>query len=521
MILYFANRELEILGTASTSLPRGLIIVDDEKVEDIDTGVATFTATLSFTSQNRLSVEQMTQEGNYVLRSDGHDAECYTIITATTSAKNKERLIECEDAGLDLLNEIAPAYTATTAMTIAQYIEMFAGDAGFEIGVNELSHLTRTLSWDAESTVTERIRSVATQFDGAEISYSFEIQNLNITGMFINVWKARGTDIEEQLRLDRDIDDIRVISTVESLVTGLKVIGGTPDGQDTPITLRGYSYDDGDIYVDSNGRLLSREAAGRWSRIGGESYIIGQFTYETTNRGELFTRAYNYLTQYRNPLYNYEIDVVRGLENCHIGDRVNVVDDLGEVYVSARILQLSTSVTNGTKSATLGDFLIRDSGMSQKVLELASQFETLAANRNLYTWFAYADDDQGTGISLSPSGKTYMGTATLRSTPTVDISDPSIFTWVSLGGGEATDFYNLTITSSAGTVFLDTLVTTTLTATVILNEYEMAQADLTANNLEVNWYNVTTGVKLGTGLTYSVVNATSLNVTAKLETTGA
>lgn len=519
MILYFADREMKILGQASTSLPKGLIIVDDQKTEDIDTGVATFDATLSFEVGNRLQVEQMTQEGNYVLRSDGHDAECYTIITAETSAKKKERRIECEDAGLDLLNEIAPAYEAPRAMTIEEYITHFVGDAGFKIWVNEIPTLTRTLSWDAESTTTERIRSVATQFDGAEISYSFSVENLSVTGMYINIWKARGTDINEQLRLDRDIDDIRVISTVEDLVTGLNVVGGVPDGSEDPITLRGYTYDDGDIFVDSNGRLLSRESAQRWSRIGGSSYIVGLFNYDTTSQSELFSRAFSYLNRYREPLYNYEIDVVRGLENCHIGDRVNVVDDLGEVYVSARILQLSTSVTEGMKQATLGDYLIKGSGVSTKVLELASQFESIAQNRNLYTWFAYADDDQGTGISLSPAGKTYMGTATLRTSPTVDISDPSIFTWVSLGG--ASEFYNLTITSSAGTVFLDTLVTTTLTATVILNEYEMTQADLTANDLEVNWYDIGTGVKIGTGLTYAVTNVTSLNVTAKLETIGA
>ena len=52
-----------------------------------------------------------------------------------------------------------------------------------------------------------------------------------------------------------------------------------------------------------------------------------------------------------------------------------------------------------------------------------------------YTWRAYADDNQGNGISLSPTGKDFIGVAYNMNGPIVDISDPSIFTWTSASGG--------------------------------------------------------------------------------------
>lgn len=90
-----------------------------------------------------------------------------------------------------------------------------------------------------------------------------------------------------------------------------------------------------------------------------------------------------------------------------IGDRVNIVDDAGGLYLSARILKLETSIAEDTRTATLGEYLIQDSGIAQKVEELAAQVKASGA-QSRYTWIAYADDAAGNGISLDPTGKAYM-----------------------------------------------------------------------------------------------------------------
>ena len=389
MIVYFTNRQLNILGQASTGLPCGFTISEDWKVDEIDTGVSVFECVIPFDDDTRALVEACTKSGNYIMRNYDGANEFYTIVEREIDTKNQEVSIYAEDAGLDLLNEIVEAYEADKAYPITHYIEKFAYDSGFEIGVNEASSLTRKLSWDGESTAAERIASVATQFDGCEISFSFDIKGLEITRKYINIFKERGKDIGANLRLNEDIDRIVTKESIMNLATALKCTGGTPEDENTeddkepvPITLQGYKYDDGNFYVDGV-YLKSREALKKWSRYSwtkepnqtsAGGHITRPFTYDTLSQAELCTHALTELKKACEMEVNYEVDISKLPENIKIGDRINIIDDAGELYVSARLLKLEVSVSREEHKATLGEFLIKSSGISQKVMELAEQF---------------------------------------------------------------------------------------------------------------------------------------------------
>lgn len=383
MILYFADRQLNILGHASTELPEGLTVVEDQKTEDIETGIAVFECKLPFNRDTRTMVEECAAVGNYILRSHDQENEFYTIIDAEIDTKNQEVYIYAEDAGLDLLNEVCGPYEADAAYPIDHYINKFAYDSGFEIGINEASGLTRKLSWDGNATATERIASVATQFGGYEISYSYQIYGLEITKKCINIFKERGQDNGVQLRLNKEVDRIITKRTIKNLATALECVGGTPEGADEAITLDGYKYDDGDFYV-SGSRLYSREALKKWSRYNwtsepnqladNEGHIVAQFYYDTDAQSTLFAHALTELKRINDIEENYEIELTELPEGTKVGDWVNIVDDEGNSYVSARILLLETSVADQRKQVTLGEYLIRNSGISQKVTDLAAQF---------------------------------------------------------------------------------------------------------------------------------------------------
>lgn len=530
MILYFANRKLEIIGQASTELPKGLTIVEDKKSEDVETGVAVFECTIPFNDATREKVENCATVGNYILRSYNGENEFYTIIDSESDTKNQEVYVYAEDAGLDLLNEIVGAYEADAAYPIAHYIDKFAHDSGFEIGVNEVANLTRQLMWDGEQTVTERIASIATQFDGAEVSYSFAIDGMNVVSKFINIYKERGKDINEKLRLNKDIDRIITKKSIANLATALKCTGATPEqttqiievssdagspkvlykvsletksrtansvvilasvsgsldaeastlnegyvlsasiymggawhkvtlkatdeswkgtsahskefqftvsgipaGEKTftdikfavsredtkggnvgilaskscsqyvvtnyiqggvngegiserPMTLEGYVYDDGDFYVDGT-YLKSRTALAKWHRFGladstTQGHIERPFSYETLSQAELCAHSITELKKLREIEVNYEVDINKLPDYIRIGDRIDIVDDAGNLYVSARVLKLETSAVKDKHDATLGEYLIKGSGISQRVEELAAQFAvSAAANR--------------------------------------------------------------------------------------------------------------------------------------------
>ena len=389
MILYFADRKMNILGYATTQLKSTYLIVDDKKTEEVESGVSSFECEVSWASKDRLKLETMMDAGNYILRSNGNEKDFFTIIESNSDTSKQTISVYAEDAGMDLLNEIAMPFTSDKAYDIAHYIGLYAIDTGFEIGINEIPNLTRKLSWDGETTCTERIASIATQFDNAEISYSFETKGLLITHKYINIFKKRGKDTGEQLRLGYEIASIATNKSVANLATSLRVTGGIPDGKEEPITLNGYKYDDGDFYVWGS-RLNSRKALAIWSRYvwdkepnklnGYTGHIVQAYSYDTTSQQELCAHAITKLKKLCQMEVNYEADIIYLPENVKIGDRVNVVDNEGRLYTSTRVLKLETSVTSRKRTATLGEYLIKDSGISEKVRDLARQFAESTAS---------------------------------------------------------------------------------------------------------------------------------------------
>ena len=461
MIIYFADRKMQILGQASTNLNDGIFIVDDSKTEYVSNGVVIFEATVCYSGMAEKDMKKLCTAGNYLLRKHNAENEFYTIIDREFNEENREVTLYCEDAGMDLLNTIAEKYEASQAYTAVGYIDEWIRGTGFEIGVNEISNLKRKLKWDGESTVAERIASIATQFDNAEVSYSFEVEGMSVKRLLINLWKKRGKDAKVQLRLGRDVKNIRDKESVQTLATALRVTGGTAEGSSEPITLAGYNYDDGDIYTD--GKLLkSRSAVAKWgSTWSNGKHIERTYSFETTSQSELCAHAVTELKKLSSPTKTYEVDIVTMPDNLSIGDIVYIVSDKGELYISSRLLELKTSVSGKKIEAKLGDFVEEDSGIDDQVRSLA---------------------DKLANINTSP--------------------------------GSTASTLSLTVESSRGVVFTDTLVDTTLTAHVYKDGRELTASEV-ANVGKVVWYK--NGTKAHEGTSYRVQNVEAVRVSAQLE----
>ena len=163
-------------------------------------------------------------------------------------------------------------------------------------------------------------------------------------------------------------DRIRTKESIANIATALEVTGGIPEDSEEPITLQGYQYDDGDIYIDGT-KVKSREALKLWGRyMMKDSDIVGHITktysYDTMSQSELCTRSVNELKKACKMEVNYEIDISRLPECARVGDYINIVDDEGGLYLKARILKLESSETNDEHVATLGEYLIKDNGIS-------------------------------------------------------------------------------------------------------------------------------------------------------------
>lgn len=528
MIIYFCDRQLNILGQATTDLPEGFRVSKDKTAEDVESGVNTFECTITWTDDTRTDLKNAIETGYYILKSGKNDENynnLFQIIETEEDTKAQSIQLYAEDAGLDLLNTMCEE-TTLTGKTISQMITYFK-PADWTLNVQDAPTTTKTNTWDGESTCTERLRSVAGLWD-CELYYSFRIEGLQVKEKIINVVKRRGLqEAIPQLRLNYDIDRIVTKKSIADLVTALKVTGGTPDGSSTPINLKNYNYsytdpDTGDVYrVDATtGQMRNVTAMDRWSSaIDEDGLWVGSFSFDTTDKAVLAGQARAELQKLSVPAVNYEVDFAKLPDDVQIGDRVNIIDDDGELYLEARILKIETCEAEQTQTATIGDYLLKTSGISEMVQQLAADVAAIGDITPSYSWVAYADDNQGTNISLYPAGRTYIGIAVNKNTPTVDLTDPTAFAWMPL---EQADIVALSceITSSGGTLFLDTVIITTLTAHVFANGSELSAQQI-ADIGTIRWYdsNDLTTV-LGTGQTYQItaaMNLTAINMRARLE----
>ena len=485
MFLYFLDRSMNIITQGSINLPNSTHISNDNTSQEIEKSVDIFQFDMPFNKDELKITKQASEPGNYIITKNNNEFKHYTIIDRELEVDGDggNANLYCEDVGLDLLNELSFPFSSNEAKGIEYYANHVLYDSGFEIGINEISDIKLPLAWEDEVTVTARLLSLAETF-GCDIRYSYDIEDLTIKHKYINFYKKYGNDNGTTLRLGKEINSIKEKKSISELITALIVRGGTPEGEENPINLNGFSYDDGDIYVDGM-MIKSRNALSKWSRYLSESgtdvgHLVTTFSYDTTNKEELFLIAAAHLKTYCEPIVNYEIDIAYLPENVKIGDTLNIVDDSGDLYLSSRVLKLEISEANNTKNATLGEFLIKEDDRAEELKSLAEQFKELASKRTFYTWVAYADDKKGNGISLSPEKKKFIGMAYNKAVQKVDISDPSIFDWVPFN---TFDLYRGFITSDNGIILKSGKTTsTTMTANVWFEKTDIS------DQLTIKWY---------------------------------
>ena len=287
--------------------------------------------------------------------------------------------------------------------------------------------------------------SVANLF-GCELYYSFDIDRLQVTRKILNVTKKRGNQTAiPQLRLNFDVDRIYCKQSIADLVTAINVTGGTPENQEVPINLKNYTYSytdptTGDVYkVDKpTGQMRNITAMQRWSSvIDRDGLWVGSFTFDTTDKAVLAGQARAELQKRSQIAVNYEVDFAVLPDDVKIGDRVNIIDEHGELYLDARLLRIESSVTEEKRVAVIGEYLIRQSGISEKVAQMASDLASARENdRALAEQLQIVTDTVGSLFTLEVDSDIVLGTAHLTArllngkTDVKTDYDPNWFKWI-------------------------------------------------------------------------------------------
>lgn len=236
MILYFADRKMNIVGTAFTNKSGGYICYNDKETSEVDTGTVIFTANVAYPAGKREEAMQRMQSGNYMfVADDDGNAIFYTIVEMESTTLDRSVSIYAEDIGLDLLNNLCDPLEVTTPWTLKNYLDPFILGIDLEKGdwddpisetTNDSLKVALSLS---EQTAKERLQQICAAFD-VEPFVTFKIEGTNVTHKYLNVKQKRGTNNHVHLVIGREVNDIRVKQSVSDLATALKPKGSRPDG---------------------------------------------------------------------------------------------------------------------------------------------------------------------------------------------------------------------------------------------------------------------------------------------------
>ena len=316
-----------------------LIAYDDLFEQDLDTGIGVYEFKVDKTHDSIANIVV----GCYLFVLDGDLTRCFEIINIKENHNTK--IITAEDAGLDLLGESVWPYEADKSYNLEHYVSRFTLDAGWEIGINEISSSTvRKLKFEQFDTATKRLRALAKHFD-AEIVYSVEMLHDKPHRKLINFYKKYNAEKIVRLEYGTNVSNIEKTSSIDKLATALRVHG--PEG----LTIEGISYNDGRYWVGGD-TIHDLQEGARWSRHADVArdggYIVDIYESTAKSKEILFQEGLRQLKKRAYPEVTYEVALSEIGLDVKIGQQAEITDSEFKpaIALSARITSVKRSFSN-------------------------------------------------------------------------------------------------------------------------------------------------------------------------------
>jgi len=342
-------------------------------------------------------------------------------------------IVEAYSLSFELLNETVDAYTAPSAKTFSQYLSIFDPEGTLVVGTNEVSDKSLTCEWTEETTILNRLFSLANKFS-SEIEFVTCLNDdHSLKQITINAYKEHsdsyqgiGKDRRDLvLRYGQNISGIQKKSDVTDLYTCIKLTG--KDGM-TISSLDKTEYDSfGNIEYRSpknDSYVRAVQARDRFpSNLMNKNdrYIARYGTYETDNVNVLYGQALALLKKNCTPLVEYEVD---GYIDTGIGDTVSIEDSEYKptLYLEARVSEQIRSFTVPSKNkTTFSNFVEKQSEISP---ELLSRMQAMIDAKKSYTCSIITDN----GIVFKNGAGNTTLTASMMDVGN-DVTDNFTITW--------------------------------------------------------------------------------------------
>ena len=364
--LFILDKNFNVLGTLSNNGDFSKIIpyYEDLYTQDLVTGAETFEFTTSSYSKN----SQYLTVGNYVAFKYNSEYKLFNIVSIEENHEETlEKTVYCEMAGIELINQVVRPMKVVNN-SVKKFLESILFQTDWQLGKIDAG-FTQVMDFEITEhhTVYELIQEHVVGTFGAEISYRVEIENNEVTGKYIDIYKQRGRDNGYRFAYSKNIETISRTIDSSELVTAL--IGEGKNG----LTFKEVDLPDKPINQDF---IANETAYKQWNLKG--THLMGVYKCDTESPQELLRLTRIALEERSQPKAKYEVKVALIDKNLKIGDTVNIVDHEFNppLYLSGRVTQLKTSVTDPNKDeCILSNFKELKSNITDEMRKLASQLE--------------------------------------------------------------------------------------------------------------------------------------------------
>ncbi|MFB5516984.1 phage tail protein [Enterococcus gallinarum] len=282
------------------------------------------------------------------------------------------RTIECESFDVALIGDISDSYPSNKAQTIDYFINREIYNTVWEIRINELSHKTALPDCSGTGdTKKARLYSIAETFE-AELDFVLEFNNAKLRKAYIDIYQQRGTDLSNSvvLRTGDDIETIHRTTDIYTTFTEIKVLGSGAD-------ISRIKYDDGTYYTTDGSNILYNRVA---KKDRGGKKVMGYYSSDSSTPSTIFSEGLAYLKDNDEVKVNYEVSVIRGIDDYQVFDYVKIIDNEYNpaIRVKARVLEKTISRVDPSKNkAVFGNFVTLSSGISAQLKVLQKQLSKI------------------------------------------------------------------------------------------------------------------------------------------------
>lgn len=292
--------------------------------------------------------------GNYIMCRDSTGrGYWFTIYDDEDSLNGDDRALSCYSGTIDIVAEECPPFEDTVPRSFGWYFSKVFIDTGIQLGINELSGMTRTLKFESkDATNAEMLQFVLNAFDNAEARLDVTFDGSRPTRLTLNVFKRLGETVPKVLLSDESdsLTDLDRTGSISELGTSLLCYGAQDDNQ-KEISLVGKYYEE----KDSNGNILyvsPKDSPRIFSVKAHEEYYVQLPGKKTGEFDGYINRSYQSEASTQDSLWNEGLAQLKKIdhaivdykasgyvEGCDIGDNVQIAAHRMRpaVMVSARL----------------------------------------------------------------------------------------------------------------------------------------------------------------------------------------